>query len=204
MMANAKLGYQLATVLIGGLAPLILYFVLRPSVASDTEALALAWFVPVLLTLIRSLWFRRLDRFGMIGVVAYGITLAIAIIFGVGALPLKLHHALVGMVIGLICLISVAMGKPILMVVAQRRAQQTYSAAQIDIVLANPLMVRRLTWLTVLIGSACLANAVLQTALALTLSTGTFLVATTVIHFATIVAIALGVIVFMWVKAGKA
>jgi hypothetical protein len=203
MMTNAKLGFQLATVLIGGLAPLILYFALRSSVASDTEALAIAWFVPVLLTLIRSLLLRRLDTFGMIGVVAYGVTLSIAIVFGVGALPLKLHHALVGMVIGLVCLISVAIGKPIFMVIAQRRAQQTYTAAQIDIALANPLTVRRVTWLTVLVGSASLANAVLQTVLALSLSTGSFLVATTIIHFATIVAIALSVFVFVWIQSGR-
>src|SRR5579859_6691951 len=92
---NGKLGYQLARLAISGLAPLVMYFAIRSHVANDTEALALAWFIPVAWTLGSSLWLRRLDVFGLLGVVAYGITLTVSIVFGAGALPLKLHHALV-------------------------------------------------------------------------------------------------------------
>jgi hypothetical protein len=73
---HGKLEYQLASLAISNLAPLILYFAIRSHVASDTEALALAWFIPVIWTLGSSLWLRRLDVFGLVGVVAYGRTLA--------------------------------------------------------------------------------------------------------------------------------
>jgi hypothetical protein len=85
---NGKLGYQLASLAISHLAPLIMYFAIRSHVASDTQALALAWFIPVVWTLGSSLWLRRIDVFGLLGVVAYGIALTIAIVFSAGALPL--------------------------------------------------------------------------------------------------------------------
>jgi hypothetical protein len=97
---------------ISGLAPLIVYFAVRPHVASDTVALALAWFIPVVWTLVSSLWLRRLDVFGLLGVIAYGITLAASSVFGVGALPLKLHRALIGGAVGFVCLGSVAIRWP--------------------------------------------------------------------------------------------
>jgi hypothetical protein len=65
-----------------------MYFAIRSHVASDTQALALAWFIPVVWTLGSSLRLRRIDVFGLLGVVAYGIALTIAIVFGAGALPL--------------------------------------------------------------------------------------------------------------------
>ncbi len=50
-----KQWYQWASVAISGLVPLITYFAIRSRVANDTEALALAWFVPVAWTLFSSL-----------------------------------------------------------------------------------------------------------------------------------------------------
>jgi hypothetical protein len=47
---NGKLGYQLASLAISHLAPLIMYFAIRSHVESDTQALALAWFIPVVWT----------------------------------------------------------------------------------------------------------------------------------------------------------
>lgn len=200
---NGKLGYQLASLAISDFAPLIMYFAIRSSVASDTEALALAWFIPVVWTLGSSLWQRRLDVFGLLGVVAYGIALAISIFFGAGALPLKLHRALVTGVVGLVCLISFAVGKPIFVLFTRRSAKNTAHATQIEVALADPLVARRISNLTLIIGIACLADAVLQTALAIVLSTSAFLVATTVIHVAALVGIVLGVLLFFWVKSNR-
>ena len=120
---NGKLGYQLARLAISGLAALIMYFAIRSHVASDTEALALAWFIPVVWTLGSSLWQRRIDVFGLLGVVAYGIALAVGIFLGAGALPLKLHRALIGGAVGLVCLISFAVGKPIFVLFTRRFAK---------------------------------------------------------------------------------
>ena len=200
---HGKLGYQLVSLALSGLAPLIMYFALRSHVASDTEALALAWFIPVIWTLGSSLWQRRLDVFGLLGVVAYGITLTVSIVFGAGALPLKLHHALVGGAVGLVCLVSLAMGKPIFVLFARRSAKKTAHATQIEAALADPLVVKRMSNLTLVIGIASLTDAVLQTALALALSTSAFLVATTAIHIAVVAGIVLGVLVLFWVKSNR-
>jgi hypothetical protein len=203
MQQNGKLGYQFARLAISGLAPLIVYFVIRPHVASDTETLALAWFIPVVWTLGSSLWQRRLDVFGLLGVVAYGIALAIAIFFGAGALPLKLHHAVVAGAIGLVCLVSVTINKPIFLLFIRRSTEKTDYAAQTAAALANPSFVERISNLTLIIGTAALADAVLQTVLALVLSTSAFLIATTAVHIATIVGIVLGVFLLFWIKSRK-
>lgn len=195
--------YRLVSTAISLLAPLIAYFAIRPHVSGDTEALALAWFLPVAWTLSASLWLRRLDVFGLLGVIAYGITLAFSIVFGAGALPLKLHHALVGGAIGLVCLGSVATGRPIFVPFIRRATKRTGQGAFVEAALADPRFVRRITNLTLLVGVAALANAVLQTFLAIALSTSAFLIATTAVHVATIAAIAVGVLVFVWVQAGS-
>ena len=180
-----------------------MYFAIRSHVASDTQALALAWFIPVVWTLGSSLWQRRLEVFGLLGVVAYGIALSISIVFGAGVLPLKLHHALVGGAFGLVCLVSLAVGKPIFLLFTRRSAKDTAHATQIEAALADLLVVKRISHLTLIIGIACLADAVLQTALAIVLSTSAILVATTAIHVAALVGIVLGVLLLFWVKSNR-
>ena len=198
-----KRGNQILSVLISGFAPLLAYFAISPHVAEDVTALALAWLIPVLWTLVSSLWRRRLDVFGLLGMIAYGITLAISVVFGTGALPLKLHHGLVGAVIGLVCLGSVAIDKPILLYIVRLRTRNTPNAAMVEIALSNPRTVRRITRVTLLIGVATLADAVLQTALAITLSTSAFLLVTTAIHIAVIVVVALILLTLLWFRAGS-
>jgi len=200
---QGKQWHQFASVAISGLAPLIMYFAIRSFVANDTEALALAWFIPVVWTLGSSLWLRRIDLFGLLGVAAYGITLTISIVFGAGALPLKLHHALVGGAVGLVCLGSVARGKPLFLLVIRRSMKHTRYAGQVETAMANPRFVKRISTVTLLIGIASLADAVLQTALALILSTSAFLIATTAIHIGVVVGIALGMSVLFWVKSNR-
>jgi len=189
---------------ISALAAVIAYFVLRPHVASDTEALAIGWFIPVAWTLVSSVWLRRLDVFALLGVAAYGITLTISIVFGVGSLPLKLHRALVGGAIGLVFLGSVAIRRPILLFLVQRSARGTNRATQIKVALGRPQTVKLITNITLLVGVVALADGALQTILALTLSTGAFLIATTVIHILAVLGIVATLLVALWVRAGRA
>src|SRR5579859_5974749 len=78
--------WQIISVLISGLAPVLSYFLIRPEVDSDVAALAIAWLIPVLWTLVSSFWRRRLNLLGMVGVAAYGITLGISIFTNAGSL----------------------------------------------------------------------------------------------------------------------
>lgn len=200
---HGKQWLQFAGLAISYLMPLIVYFVLRPHMASDTEALALAWFIPIVWTLGSSLWLRRLEVISLLGVVAYGIALAISIFFNTGALPLKLHHAVVAGAVGLVCLVSVAMGKPIFLLSTRRYVKKTEHASQMEGALANPRLVKRLTNVTLIIGIACLADAALGTALALFLSTSAFLIARTAIHIAAVVGIIGGVYLVIWFKSSR-
>lgn len=192
--------WRVVSLFISGLAPVLSYFLIRPRVENDVAALAIAWFIPVLWTLIASLWQRRLNVLGMLGVAAYGIALGISIFTGAGSLPLKLHHAVVGGLVGLVFLGSVAIGRPILLIIARRVANNSRQQAAINRRLEGPGVRRTMTRLTQYIGVVALLDATLQAALALSLPTSTFLVATAVVHLVVVAgAVALALLVF-WLR----
>ena len=194
-LRRRKRSFGLSAV-ISHFVPLVAYFAIRPHVASDTDALAIAWFIPLVWTLGSSIAFRRLDVFGLLGIVFYGIALFISVYFGVGALPLKLHHAAMRVVVGLACLISAAVGRPALLLVA-RFVTKAAGADEAAAAVADPRSrtSKGLRFMTLVVGVTSLADAALQTALALTLSTGEFLLATFVAHVVTVVSfIAIGLL----------
>lgn len=180
------------------LVPLIVYLAVRPHAASDTEALAIAWFIPLVWTLGSSAWSRRLDVIGLVGAAFYGVGLFISVHFGMGALPLKLQHAAVRVVVGLACLISVAIGRPALVFLARLVTKSAGGDAPAAAV-ADPRSRagRALRFLTLVVGIACLADAALQTVLALRLSTAGFLIARVAVHVVTLVAFISGGLLYL-------
>lgn len=178
--------------------PLIAYFAIRPHVATDTEALATAWLIPVAWTLGSSAWSRRLDVFGLLGILFYGIALFISVHFGAGALPLKLQHAAVRVIVGLAFLASLAIGRPALVLLARVVAKAAGGDAPAR-AMADPRSKtgRALRFMTLIVGIACLVDAALQTVLALTLSTGGFLIARVVLHMVTLVAFIAGGLLYL-------
>ncbi|MBV8457217.1 MAG: hypothetical protein JO122_11450 [Acetobacteraceae bacterium] len=180
----------MASFAISHFAPLLVYFASRPYVATDTTALAGAWSVPLAWTLGASIWRRRLDLLGLAGVFVYGVALSVSVFFGAGALPLKLHRAVIAGAVGVACIISVAIGRPLFLVLAQRSARLAAGALpEAGAAIAHSRTAATLKFLTLIIGIACLANAALQTTLALVLSTAQFLIATMVIHFTAVIGI---------------
>lgn len=179
--------------------PLLAYFAVRPYVASDTKALAIAWFIPLAWTLGSFARFRRLDVFGLLGTFFYGVALFVSVFFGAGALPLKLQHVAVGFVLGLACLISVAIRRPALVVLARGLTKAARGNAPVAAAVADPRSKtgRTLRFLTLAVGIALLVNAALQTALALTLSTAGFLVASVAVRVVTIVGIMSGTLLYL-------
>jgi hypothetical protein len=191
-------GQGLASFAISHFAPLLVYFASRPYVADDTEALAVAWSVPLAWTLGASIWRRRLDLLGLAGVFIYGVALSVSVFFGAGALPLKLHRAVIAGAVGVACLISVAIGRPLFLLLAQRSARLAAGAMLgAGTAIARSRTATTLKFLTLIIGIACLANAALQTTLALTLSTAQFLIATTAIRVAALFGIISGVALYL-------
>lgn len=191
---RGPVGAAWVTLVTSGLVPLVVYSAVRPRVGGDTEALAMGWFVPVAWTLGSSLCRRRLAPLGLAGVVAYGVALCVSVLFGAGALPLKLHHAVVSGLVGLACLVSIAVDRPLLALLIRRLSNITTEGADSSDV-QEVLSRRSLTRLTVVVGFACLLDAAVQTALAVALPTSEFLSVRAAIHVAAIAFIVMGAIV---------
>jgi hypothetical protein len=87
--------------------------------------------------------------------------------------PLELHRAVFPGAVGLACLISLAVGRPLLLIAAiKRREHRPQTATQTT--LDTPGAHHALRVVTALIGITLTADAVAQVALALTVSTSTF------------------------------
>ena len=179
---------------IANVAPLAIYFGAHASGANDTQALAFAWILPVAWT-IGSSWRRKsVDVRGLLGVGVYGVALFLSLVLGAGALPLKLHKAAVSGLIGLVCLVSAALRRPILVVLARRVYAGSRRSASIEKALARPWTQRRLLRLTLVIGVFGLANAALQLVLALSLSTGAFLATSAAIDLGLVACLIAGLV----------
>jgi hypothetical protein len=195
-------GLGLLGMLIGNLAPLAVFFVLHASGASDTKALGFGWLMPILWTLGASWAERRINLPGLLGIVGYGTALFISLYFGGGALPLKLYRVVLSTIVGLGCLGSVVVGRPILVLLARRVAARVGRSAIIARIDGPSAMHRRLVRLTLAVGIVCLLNAALKTFLALTLSTGAFLVISWVLHIAVIAGIVAGLVGWLLWRGG--
>ncbi len=187
-------GAGIASMVIANLVPLAVYFGLHRSGASDIKALGLAWVLPVAWTIGSSLMRRRLNLPGLLGAFVYGVALFFAVFLGAGALAIKLHKPVVSGIIGLVCIVSVALRRPILVAIVRRAYAGSRRGASIEKAINRPWTQRRLLRLTLFIGLAALANAALQTVLALSLSTSAFLVANAVVHWAAAVCLVVGLI----------
>jgi hypothetical protein len=195
-------GLGLVGLLVGNLAPLALFFGFHASGASDTKALGCAWLLPIVWTFGASWAQRRINLPGLLGTVGYGTALFVSVYLGGGALPLKLYRVVVSAIIGLVCLASVALRRPVFVLLARRVAARVGRSATVARINGPSAMHRRLVRLTLAVGIVTLANAALKTFLALTLSTGAFLVATAVIHFAVIAGIVAGLVGWLLWRGG--
>jgi small-conductance mechanosensitive channel len=111
-----------------------------------------------------------------------------------------LHHAVVAGLVGLVFLGSVAIGRPLLLIIARRVAANSGQQAAIRRRIEGPGVRQTMTRLTLYIGIVALVDALLQAALALYLPTSSFLVATTVVHIAVVAcAVALALLV-IWLR----
>ena len=99
---------------INALLPLLLYALLRPLLASDAAALAIAAAIPALRTL--ALWFfrRRVDWIGAHAVLGFGLALALTVLLAGDVFLLKVHGPLLIGILGLVLLVSVVIRKPLL------------------------------------------------------------------------------------------
>jgi hypothetical protein len=165
------------------LAPLVLYVVLRQVTGSPIEALALTEVIPagwlVLVAIVR----RRFDAIGVVSTASVAIALAIYGLSGGDPVALKLRHGVVPGTVGIIALASLALGRPLLLVVAQRRAEiDAVHRAEIEAKLDQPDRRRALVVLTLLLGMFFTLDGAVQTVLAFAVPTDAFVPDSTTAH----------------------
>jgi hypothetical protein len=166
---RARLG-ALASLVINFVLPLLAYELLRPHVASSALALALAGAIPVAYTMIMLAATRRLDPVGVVGVVSFGVGVLISWASGGNTLAIELQDPALTGLLGIACLVSVAIGRPLHPVLLRLlgRGNSRYT----DI--ANRAQRRTSMVTTTVIGLTLLGHAVAVAVLALTQSTSTF------------------------------
>jgi hypothetical protein len=162
----------LISLALNGAAPLLAYTLLRPHVGGDAAALAIGAAIPVAFTVVTFAWRRRLDPIGALAVLAYGIALLVLVLSGGNTIVLKLHDAVVTGPIGLLCLVSVAIRRPLHLVILRflgRRDPRLAAVAR------DPARRRASAVFTTLFGATFLIHFAALLALALVLPTSTFL-----------------------------
>jgi hypothetical protein len=124
---------------------------------------------------------------------------AASLVWGGSSLPLKLHEAVLTGTVGLACLISAALGKPLHLVLVNLFARQgkTGERTRDD---AKPRPSGGSAVVTLMIGTTFLVHAIVHVVLALTLPTSTFLVASRVVGWAIF---GLGAALLVWYVHGR-
>ena len=146
--------------LVGALLGAAAYFAARPFVPSDFAALAIAGAAPLAWTLARFAWTRKVDPFGVVAALGFGLALLTGALFGGNELVLKLHESPLLGLAGVALLASVAVGKPLL--------------PRIAAWMGRPVASRGGALSTAILGSVLLVDFGARLALALALPTPTF------------------------------
>jgi uncharacterized membrane protein HdeD (DUF308 family) len=182
--------------LAGLLLPLAGYLLIRAAIGSAAGALAITEAIPATWLLIVGIARRRLDPVAVVSTVTVAIALAAYALTGGDPLALKLRRGAVTGTLGIAALASVALGRPLLVVLAEHLAKlDPERQPEIGARLADPDRRRAVTILTAIIGLTFTIDGISQIALALTVPTGTFVADSTA---ARIIVLGTGLIVTTW------
>ncbi len=162
------------SVLISAVAPVLAYLLIRPHLHSDTTALVIAAAIPVSYTATVLLWRRRLDPVGVIAIAGFAFGLLLLVATGGNELAFKLREDVWTGPVGLACLISVAVRRPLLLLVLQIAARRNPGIAE-RLRAPGPGVHRITTVSTLVIGAILVVHAAVLIIIALTTSTGTYL-----------------------------
>jgi hypothetical protein len=175
-----KIGINLV---INWLIPIVLVFILRHFLISDSTALAIAGIIPAVRTITLLFWHRRIDWIGIISVFGFIAAFLISNFLGGSALPLKLYHPVVTGIIGLVFLTSAIIRKPLLLYLL--RIFKHMDNVEIN----NAKSLGKITLITGIIGFVFLFDAAAHIIMALSLSTETYLVMSKVVTIVIIAAL---------------
>lgn len=174
---------------------LIAFFALRSALGNATTALAITDAIPLAWLVGIGIWHRRFERVALIPFVLFTLALVATIAFGGSALPLELRRSVFPGAVGLACLGSLVIRRPLLFEAASRMPRPDGEENRLE----RPGARQMLTVLTAIAGVTGLADAIAQVVLALSLSTSQFVLAARVATYAIVgsgVLVAIGYVRF--------
>jgi len=170
--------------LAGLVLPLVAYLILRALIGSSVGALAITDAVPSAWLLAVGIARRRIDPIAVISATTVMIALAAYALTGGEPLAIKLRRGAVTGTIGIAGLASVALGRPLLLLVAENVARLNPDRPDVAARLAQPGRRRVLTILTAIIAATFAIDGASQIALALTVPTASFIADSTAARIA--------------------
>lgn len=184
----------LPQILVAGVLPVVVYSLIRPHLSSDAEGLIIVMAFPVAEILFER---RRIGHFEPIGLISLaGIALGIigALAFDGNTVLLKVRSSVITGAFGVACLVSLVMTRPAMWHLGRAFATEgdKDKGSQFDTMWDLEGVPGRFRRVTVTWGVMLVGEAVGQTVMALTLSTGTFLAASLVLN----VSVLTGLIVY--------
>ena len=154
--------------------PWIAYVIARALIGSSVGALAITDAVPATWLLAVGIARRRIDPIAILSATTVMLALAAYAITGGDPLAIELRRGAVTGTIGVAALASVALGRPLLLLVAENVAKLNPDRPEIAARLAEPKRRRVVTMLTAIIGTTFALDGASQIILAFTVPTATF------------------------------
>ena len=160
--------------LAGVVIPVATYVALRVTLHSDTAALAITELLPVAWVLAVGFRRGRVDPIAVIAAIVLGVALAVSVAMGGSSLPLKLRRSVVTGSLGLACLVSVIVRRPLLPVAIGLLARGWPQSTRLARAVGGNAAPSKWPVLTTIIGVTLLCDAAAQFTLAVSVSTATF------------------------------
>jgi hypothetical protein len=151
------------------------FVILLATLHNELLALAITEAIPIGWALVLGLRRRRLDPLALALAIVLTAAVVVSLATGGSVLPLKLRRALITGSLGLACVASVLVRRPLLPTAMAWAARAWPSSARMVRLLDAHAAPQKATILTAIIGVTLLGDAAAQVALALTVSTATFL-----------------------------
>jgi hypothetical protein len=158
----------------GLLLPWVAYLIIRSLIGSSVGALAITDAIPTTVLLVVGIARRRVEPIAVLSAATVFIALAAYAVTGGDPVAIKLRRGAVTGAIGVGALTSVALGRPLLLLVAQNAAKLNPDRPELAARLAEPQRRRMLRNLTAIIGATFAIDGASQIALALTVPTSAF------------------------------
>ncbi len=178
------------------LLPLAAYLLIRAFVSSPARALALSEAIPTGWLLLVGVTQRRLDRGALVSALTVAVALAAYALTGGDPLAIELRRGAVTGSLGIATLVSVALRRPLLLLVAERAARlNPEQRPVIEARLAEPQRRRALGILTAIIGLTLAFDGATQTGLAFSVPTGSFAADSTA---ARVIVLGTGLVTAVW------